>query len=152
MEETVEKEEIVYPELGIQSDVLTSEQISSISGIPCDNGWAKGATMPPKHTARYPHYGWVIKTSLPEEATIEDHVQSLLRRLELARGKIRQISDQAEVLVSCVIETTEVNPSFVLDPKVVASIAEMGAGLRVDVYAWEEDPQTAGGPGPDLVK
>jgi hypothetical protein len=93
MEETMEEQERVYAELSIQSDILTPDEITSILGISADDAWVKGDLMPSRKVARrYPHHGWSIKMSLPEEATMEDHVQGLLQRLEPVKDKVKQDS------------------------------------------------------------
>jgi hypothetical protein len=127
-----------YADLSIQSDTLTSEEITSILGMSGDRTWVKGSLIPPGNASRYPHHGWVIRTSSSEE-DVEEHVNSLLERLETVKNKVRQISEQADVLLGCVMKRTYCNPSLILGTKVLAAIADMGAGLWVDVYVFPED-------------
>jgi hypothetical protein len=129
-----------YAELSVQSDILTSEQVTSILGIPCDKGWVKGTPVPPRNVARHPHHGWNIRTFLSKEATLEDHIADLAERLAPMKEKVKQVSNEADVLFCCVIYTTEAErPALVFDRKVIAAIADMGAGFWIDMYLFPED-------------
>lgn len=128
-----------YAELLIRSDLLTSEAMASLLGVPGDRQWVKGAYIPPRKVARYHQHGWSMRTKLHQkDATPEANIIALLDRIEPFKGKVRSITTQADVLVVCVVYATTAE-SMVFAAKTIAAIAEMGAGFWIDLYVLPED-------------
>lgn len=82
---------------------------------------------------------WELKSKLRTNASVEEHIVSLLDRLRPFREDIRNISRLAEVKISIGAEYYHYNPEIELEPSVMAQIAELGAKLWLDIYSFERD-------------
>jgi hypothetical protein len=122
----------IFVRLKILSEQLTPDQLDSMIGIKCDEGWLRGGFKPrTKMIAR--KHGWLLESGLPTSAPIEDHISSLLARLSPFAGKIKLISDEADVSFSCVIYTNT-RQGLCFNSSTVNAIYELGASLEIDLY------------------
>jgi len=70
----------IFVRLKISSVIRTPEQISDVTGFQCDHSWRigekRGKTIIVEKTN-----GWVLNSKMPQNASLEAHIQELLGRL-----------------------------------------------------------------------
>lgn len=127
----------VVVRLMIVSESRTPQGLTDFIGLSCDKSWCAGETRPGTTIVEKNH-GWIVESQMPRSATLSDQVARLLARLSPHRERIRRISDDEEVLFSCVVYS-ERRPPLVFRKEDVRGIADLGAALDVDIYILEPD-------------
>lgn len=118
--------------LKITSIKRTPEQISKVVGCSCDRSWRIGDKRGKTIIVEKVN-GWVLDSALPKSASLETHIEKILERVTRQSDKIRRLSKQECVELSCVIYAAS-PPALNFDKKVVRQIAQLGANLDVDLY------------------
>ena len=118
--------------LKVTSTRLTPEQITDAVGILCDHAWRigekRGKTIIVEKTN-----GWVLNSKMPKNAPLESHIEELLGRLVVHADRIRALSEQETVEVSCVIYALS-PPALNFDKSVIQRIFQLGASVDIDLY------------------
>lgn len=121
--------------LQILSASQTPESISALLGIPCDKCWHLG-DMVGSTLVRQKTHGWELRSSLPESASVQEQLCHLLKRVQGATESLRTLSDEAKIVVSCVVYCTQ-QPNLYLDFQIVHGIDSLAADLDFDIY-WTD--------------
>lgn len=118
--------------LKIVSRTRTPEMITAAIGLQCDKGWHTGDTR--THTTIIEKdNGWVLHSGLPRAGDLDAHLKALLDALEPAKEFIQELSVTELVEVSIVIYSSSI-PALNVDAASLARIADVGAGLDIDLY------------------
>jgi len=117
------------------SGELVPDQITRSVGISPDSCWLKGDSVASTALHRKTN-GWQLNSGLGEALAVKDQLVALFARLRGVEDRIRKLSDQAEILVSCVVYS-DTQPELFLDSNIIRSIAGIGAALDFDVYIRE---------------
>jgi hypothetical protein len=125
-----------YVCLKIFSEKMTSDEITAAVGVHCDRSWKIG-DIRGKTIIKEKNHGWVVESGLSKEATLEEHIEALMRRLEPFINKIQQLSGQNDVCFSCVIYS-EYNPPLFFEKAVIKWISALGACMDLDTYVLGE--------------
>lgn len=123
-----------HAQLTVVSDVLDAEAITRRLGISPDESWARGAV---NHGRTQKHHGWSVRSRVPAASAAEDHLTDVLRRLEPAAAKIRELARDPDVeSVRCWImrRGDNWNPGLSFTRELVASLNDLGVGLEIDIY------------------
>src|SRR5438552_16187438 len=118
--------------LKITSISRTPEQISEAAGLTCDRSWRigdkRGKTIIVERTN-----GWVLNSGLAKSASLEAHIEELLERLIAHADKIRTLSEQESVELSCVVYAAS-PPALNFNKSVIRQLGQLGVSLDVDLY------------------
>ena len=90
----------------------------------------------PKYSA-YKHGMWSLESKIPEEETLESHLDNLLSVLEPNRSYINQLAKGATVDFYCVLYSQS---GFQLSPKILKRIGDLGIIFGVVLYGNDESP------------
>jgi hypothetical protein len=124
--------------LFVESDVCSTEEMSSLIGVPCDAGWRKG-DLRGKTGKVYPTHAWKLTTriSAPEdvdeiERATEVAIVEVLSKMD---GHESRFADLARASISgfAVYLTSELMPPFICRSEVLNRINRLGADLEVSV-------------------
>lgn len=127
----------------IIGDNLDPEQITSLLGIDPDYSHKKGEANNRKNKlgkiiVGTPHKTgiWTINSDLPETSTLEEHIVSLLVRLDSAHDKIRQLSKEGyRVDIYCGHFLKHgYQGGFDVSPEVLERMGKMGIHLAVSTH------------------
>ncbi|MCE2827965.1 MAG: DUF4279 domain-containing protein [Verrucomicrobium sp.] len=122
----------IFVRLKISSVIRTPEQISDVTGFQCDHSWRigekRGKTIIVEKTN-----GWVLNSKMPQNASLEAHIQELLGRLLVNADRIRALSENETVELSCVVYAST-PPSLNFDKSVIQQVYQLGASLDIDLY------------------
>ena len=127
-------EDEIYTELVILSHKLTPGQLNMTLGIKCDESHMIGDLR--KHTIIHEkENAWAIKSRLPRNAPLKEHITHLLERVSPITEKIKNIAEQPDVEVEfvCIIFTSN-RPAMFFTKEQVATICAMGASIDIDLY------------------
>jgi hypothetical protein len=119
--------------LRIFSDRLLPDAISARIGLQPSKAIAKGEyhggkTMAAKRTE------WQLDSGLERSESLDQHVSSLLRRLNSYGEAIRSLAtSDCEVTFSCVVYADEA-PALYFEPDWILSVGKLGAALDIDLY------------------
>lgn len=127
----------VIVRLVIRSQDLSPEEITSAVGLRCDQSWVSGQRRGPTIILQTDN-GWVVGSGLPRTSPLEDHVDSLLRRLAPIAEKVKELSTRNAVEVSVVIYA-ENEPALSFESRTLNVLAGMGASLDIDLYIMRGD-------------
>jgi hypothetical protein len=118
--------------LKILSHTRPPEGITAMVGLQCDKCWHSGDTR--KHTTIVEKdNGWILHSGLPKTADLDTQIRALLDALEPAKGTIRDLSMTETVELSVVMYTPSL-PALSFDATTIARMAELGAGMDIDLY------------------
>jgi hypothetical protein len=118
--------------LKIKSITRSPEEITEMLGIQSDFSWHRGDKR--AHTIILEKdNGWVLGSSLPDSDSLEQHINSLLARISACSNKIKLLSEDESLELSCVLYASEM-PALNFSREVIHSICSIGASLDVDVY------------------
>ena len=122
--------------LKILSESRTPESIENLLGLPADSCWHVGDKRA-KTTIIENVNGWVLNSGLPETDSLEHQCKALLTKLKDCGDRVKSLSVEDTVVVSCVIYSSA-QPALYFDGSVIAQIAALGADLDLDVYILSE--------------
>jgi hypothetical protein len=125
--------------LKIISYCQVPQQITNMVGLACDKSWLIGDKRG-KTIIVEQNNGWVLNSSLPKSASLEAHVENLLKRLSPYADKIQKFAEHDNVEFSCVIYATT-PPALNFSNAVIQKISLLGASLDVDLYLNDGDQQ-----------
>ena len=134
-----------YATLGIYSDTLSPDQVTSLLGIGCDKGYRKGDPIVRPHaTLREKQHAWIIHSQSPKDAPLEEHINELLARVSSSIDEIKNISDQpgTTVQLGCVFYSKHEPPLF-FTKDMINALCRMGAEIDVDMYFWDKRRQAS---------
>ena len=122
--------------LKIISKDHTPQNISETVGLQCDESWHRGETR--KHTIIIEDdNGWVIHSGLARAASLDEHLDALWKKVEPVKAQIHRLSSRDTVEWSCVVYSTAM-PALDFGPAIISRLAELGAGLDIDLYVLPE--------------
>ncbi|MCC6669905.1 MAG: DUF4279 domain-containing protein [Planctomycetes bacterium] len=117
--------------------------ISDLLGLLCDKEWPMGVTLQHGNVPRDPKvrtaaHTWILECRSSCVA-LSKVVDMLLLRLEPHVNNVKRLAGlpTVAVKVACVFYG-EGPPGLWFGPEVMAKIADMGAGLDIDLYIGEE--------------
>jgi uncharacterized protein DUF4279 len=129
---------------------LSPSEITELIGIPPDEAHTKGAPQTPQSSYGWKYHSWQVHSRSHEMTPPEDHLASLLERVEPFAERIAALarSGQVEPLRVWISHHIEnYNPGLSIDPGLLARVAQLGASLDLDIYAEEFDDDEANGAG-----
>ena len=133
------KKDEFYTKLGIFSDSLSHEQISSILGIKCDKGYNKGDRR--GNTIIYEkENGWIIFSQISRDLPLIEHVKNVLERISPVIEKVKALEEKPgiEVELGCVIHAKKEPPIF-FTKDVILALSKIGASIDIDLYFWQRN-------------
>ena len=100
--------------------------------------WAKGDPHPVLRSARW-HYGrWELRSSLPLEESLENHLLDLLPKLESRREAVTEANARFDAALVVATYLRETNPEYTLSADLLRRIANLGLEMDFDLYCVGE--------------
>jgi len=125
--------------LKIVSRKHSPEEIAARIGIQPDKAWRIGDPVE-RTTMRRKDHVWMRHSRLPESASIEEHIDELLDCISPFAAQIKQISEEEDVQLSCVMYCAEI-PALNFSKSVLAKLGNLGASLDIDLYLGTESAE-----------
>ncbi|AXQ29166.1 DUF4279 domain-containing protein [Solimonas sp. K1W22B-7] len=126
-----------FVRLKIKSKSFSAPQISEALGLKCDKSGMPGAAAP---AGIRDTHGWILNSGLAEDAPLDEHTASLLRRLSGVHGRISALSVDCDVVFSCAIYCESADaPALHFEKSFVSEITKLGASLDIDLYFLNRD-------------
>ena len=122
----------IFVRLKISSVSRTPEQISDATGFLCDHSWRIGEKRGKTSIVEKTN-GWILNSKMPQNSSLEAHIEALLGRLLVHADRIRALSENETVELSCVIYASA-PPSLNFDKSVIQRVWQIGASLDIDLY------------------
>lgn len=127
----------VYVSLKIIDETCLPEEITRYIGIPPSVIWHKGETRSNTHLLEKDN-GWELKSMLPQESSLAEHVNYLLELMEPARAQLEEITREYYSLLACVIYFDNEMPEIHFDSDVIKRLAALNLRLDIDLYCLDE--------------
>jgi hypothetical protein len=108
------------------------EQISKAIGLTCDRSWRIGDKRENTVIVEKTN-GWVLNSGLPKTASLEAHIEDLLKRLLAHADKLRLLSEDECTELSCVVYAAS-PPALNFDKTVIQRLSDLGVSLDIDLY------------------
>jgi hypothetical protein len=112
------------------------EEIKKQTGISPSETWGKGEVKPGT-TIQYKDNGWELKSGLPLEASLVDHVNFLLSAVAPARTQLMSLTKKYYSVLACAVYFGEECPEIHFDNDLLRQIADMNLRLDLDLYCIE---------------
>jgi hypothetical protein len=109
------------------------EEITNQTGISPSETWCKGE-LKPRTTMQYKDNGWELKSGLPLEASLADHVNFLLSAVGPAREQLMSFTKKYYSELACAVYFSEGSPEIHFDNDLLRQIAEMNLNIDLDIY------------------
>lgn len=127
--------------LTLLSASLSSAQITDRLGIQPDRTWTKGQRRSRRSQIDHKFHGWQVESRAPEGASIADHLDNLLDRLQGHVRAIKAIASDPVAVTSarCWIghHVENWNPGLEISSRQLGKLSRMGVALAVDIYVYE---------------
>jgi hypothetical protein len=80
---------------------------------------------------------WELKSDLPEDRDLAEHVASVLGKVVPLTHLVREMSGQYTVLLACIVHAPS-EPPLALSRDAVGQLAALGAEVDFDLYIGDE--------------
>lgn len=127
----------------ITSAALSAAEIQERTGLTPDETWKVGDKRGPFAVVEKVH-GFVLDSKALFNATLDDHVKAMLKRLAPSAQKIGAIAPQCEIEFSCILHRKK-SPPLRFQRDDLRWLGVMGARLDVDIFLIEEPSAPRGG-------
>ncbi|MBI3552544.1 MAG: DUF4279 domain-containing protein [Elusimicrobia bacterium] len=128
----------------IQSASLTAVDLASRLGLKPDRTWVKGAARGAFGAIEKMH-GLELESKLGPQASLNEHVQEMLKRLAACAVKIGEFGAQVSVEFTCTVARRR-GPHVLFGRDELRWLAAMGAALDLDIQIVSDSP-APGAPG-----
>lgn len=122
----------VFVSIDVESDCMTPEQMAVMIGLEADRSWRIGDKRGKSQILQTTN-GWSVSSGLDEGDSLDEHLGSLLRRLQPVASGIARLSGQASIEISCAVYA-EKPPALAFPPHLVQQLAALKTGLDIDLY------------------
>lgn len=122
----------VFISLDVESMEIPPDQLAAMIGLEADRSWRVGDKRG-KTQIRETTNGWSVSSGLDERASLDDHMVALLDRLQPVAERIAQLQGKAASEICCAIYADD-PPVLAFSPTVVQQMANLKAGLDIDLY------------------
>ena len=127
----------------IKSATLSAKQIQDALGLAPDETWALGDRRGAFGTREETH-GFVLESKAPRHASVEEHIGTMLRRLEPYAEKIAALCPQSTIRLHCELHRSS-GASLTVGRDDMRWLGVMGAKLDVDVVVARGSGPVASG-------
>ncbi|HXT02105.1 MAG TPA: DUF4279 domain-containing protein [Elusimicrobiota bacterium] len=85
--------------------------------------------------AYWKNNGWVLKSSLAEDRTVDDHVEALIKILAPCWGQLKELAPKCYFELAVTMRMFNVDrPPLWFDASLIKKLAELNAHVDVDLY------------------
>ena len=126
----------VYVSLIIVDEKMDPSEITRLPGIEPYRIWHNGEIRP-KTNILEKESGWELKSPLPPEITVIEHVSSLLSAIEHSIPRLKEFTLKHKALLACAIYFQDELPEIHLDAGTTRLLADLNLALDVDLYGVE---------------
>jgi len=128
--------------LKVSSSILTPLEIGDILGLEPSRSFEKGSKASPRNPASMirSESVWLLEGDLPDDASLEDHLEALLERVEDRGDALAQVarSSVVEISVGCFCENGRAN--FAIGHDLFVRLSALPIALTFDLYPPTEIP------------
>jgi hypothetical protein len=132
-----------YAHLTVLSETLSAAEMAQIIGIDPDESWERGEKR--GGAARFG--GISVASRLPREAAPGEHLSDLLSLLAPIADRVRELARDDRILgprLWIFHHIANQNPGLTLSAEQVSELAQLGTGLELDIYAYEDSSDIPG--------
>jgi hypothetical protein len=109
------------------------EEITRRTGILPSRTWRKGEVKA-KTILKHKDNGWELKSSLPLESPLTEHINSLLATIEPMRQELKGFTSKHFSLLACAVYFDEETPELHLGNELISQLAMLNLSLDIDLY------------------
>lgn len=118
------------------------DEITSFAGTAPSESWRKGDIHPRRrHERKQSH--WSLRSRLPEEAELEQHILDVLAQMEMNSEAFQDISSRFGGCMQLVGYFHDFYPGLHLETQLVQGLARFGLAMDFDFYALWSDARDA---------
>lgn len=112
------------------------QHITKLLGIQPDAIWRIGDALSFISERKRTDNGWVIVSKISNTVDLDAHITAILEAVGNAKSRFKKLPQGSTVYLSCGITVNRGpgGPSIVFSPQMVASLAELGAEIGIDIY------------------
>jgi hypothetical protein len=77
--------------------------------------------------------GWRLDSELPPQATLDQHAQNILDRIHPRAAAVTSIDGKAQFFTAIYIHVGD-RPPLVLSREIIRQLADLNAGVDIDIY------------------
>jgi Domain of unknown function (DUF4279) len=110
--------------------------ITKLLGIQPDAIWRIGDALSFASEHKRTDNGWAIVSKISNTVDLDAHIAAILEVIGNAKSNFKNLPQGSTVYLSCGITVNRGpgGPSIVFSPQMVASLAELGAEIGIDIY------------------
>jgi len=110
--------------------------ITKLLGIQPDAIWRLGDALSFASEHKRTDNGWAIVSKISNTVDLDAHITAILEAVGNAKSRFKNLPQGSTVYLSCGITVNRgpSGPSVVFSPQMVASLAELGAEIGIDIY------------------
>jgi hypothetical protein len=112
------------------------EEVTRQIGVLPSETWHKGESRPVTNIL-HKDSGWELKSGLPLDAPLIDHINFLLSVVRPVREQFISLTDKYYSILTCAIYFGDESPEIHFDNELLKQIADLNLRLDLDLYATE---------------
>lgn len=116
---------------------LTPDPVTAIVGRQPTNFQVKGERVGKSAILRKQSI-WQIDSGLPQQADLEEHLESLLAILEEHETGVRKLTSTVHAAIQCAAYWHTSQPGLHLSSELISRVAALGVSLDFDMYCMAE--------------
>ena len=125
--------------LRVFGDGLEPDEVSALLGNQPTRFHRKGDKSRGNNSAVEPTGAWILDSTLPEKAEIEEHVESLLALISNDSDEWGSLTSRYSASILCSVFLNQYNEGFELSPRLAASLSERGLVIAFDIYSGDAE-------------
>lgn len=120
--------------VGFEYDI---NYINKILDMKPTKSWNKGEKRHPSATILHKQNGWMLRSNLPSNSTINDQAHDLIESIRPKKKQLIDLSKKAEITIYCSVYTSLGRPEIYFGKDIIKFLSEINAAIDVDSYILE---------------
>ena len=125
--------------LRIHSSILSCDIITKALGVEPTKCLDKGAKIHRNNAKIRERSMWILESQLPEEETLDKHIDKLLIRIDKMGDRFSSLLEQVDCDLFCFFSTENGQGSIGLDKLLLQKLAKYPLDIIIDLYLSEDD-------------
>jgi len=127
----------IWAAFTLTGDDLDPDTVTAVTQLTPSDTWRKGDPFGRAGVMRHERSGWSMKSSLPLDRELEDHIRNVLDGLRPRWSSVVPLTEIYATEIECVVKSYGGDrPALHIDAEVLKSIADLNAALDIDLYVF----------------
>ncbi len=125
----------VYAAFILRGLELDPQHITTSLGMLPSKTWRVGELLIEQAILRHKDNGWMIASDLPLSCDLQEHVKSVMERLQPGWQVLMELCTSYDAEINCVVKSYGGDrPAILFEKDIVKLAADLNAAINIDLY------------------